>query len=242
MPTSFDSQYSRYDVYNIASDWPQPAPDPRTLPRPRRRALTPGNYYLLGNLLGLGAGIGFSIAHSASQAGARAETAVGAVGHYLVGSASATMMTLAMLIFLGSCVFYDRAFRTFPTPDLRLTRLADGVSCIGAIALGIGLLVLGEPLLALSSGLLHAWGKFGSATRKPGSTGLPGWPATWPDFYRTIVFASRFPAILAALLDFNGSLGARGHWTELAAPVVLLACYAVWAKADLLLFAAEQKR
>ena len=73
---------------------------------------------------------------------------------------------------------------------------SDFLSGIGALVLGLALLCLGQPLLAATAGLFHALGKFGSARHwRP----LPGWQGGWPNLYRTLVLASRVPAILATI-------------------------------------------
>ena len=103
----------------------------------------------------------------------------------------------------------------------------------------MALLSLGQVWLAATAGLLHAIGKFGSACRwRP----LPGWRADWPDFYRSVVLASRVPAILARAIDLARSRPADAPWIDLLTPLTLLVCYAVWSSADLLLFRARSRR
>ena len=105
----------------------------------------------------------------------------------------------------------------------------------------MALLSLGHVMLAATAGLLHAVGKFGSAWKwQP----LPGWRSTWPDFFRTAVLASRVPAILASSIDL-ARVASRAPtpprrpaaWLT---PLTLLVCYAVWCKADLMLFRASK--
>jgi len=68
---------------------------------------------------------------------------------------------------------------------------------------------------------------------------LPCWPASWPDPFRTAVLASRFPAIAAAGTELAGlaSLPAGDvAWPAVLVPLTLLISYALWVRADLLLF------
>ena len=64
------------------------------------------------------------------------------------------------MIFCWSGEAYHRAWTGAKAPDPRLNRLGDHLSGIGALALGMALFLSGEPLLAATSGLLHAAGKF----------------------------------------------------------------------------------
>lgn len=244
MPISYDGPNGRYDVYDVSGAGQRALP---ALPvaraataRAPAHAMSPGAYYLIGDAMGLLAGIGLQLAQSANADVPLAASPLEATFNYLAGSLSATILSLAMLIFFVSAWLYHRAWNG-GVPDVARTRLADFVSGFGALGVGIGLLALGEPLLALSSGLLHTWGKFGSALRPGGR--IPGWQPAWPDFHRSLVFVSRFPAIAAALYDMHHAVSlvsAGAHWAEFAAPAVLLGCYLLWLRADLLLFATER--
>jgi hypothetical protein len=110
--------------------------------------------------------------------------------------------------------------------------LGDIGSGIGALLLGLGLLILNEPLLAATAGALHAAGKFGSAFA--GGRKLPLWPRHWPDGWRTLVVLSRVPALLAATLQIARDLGGQAplHAFE---PAALILCYLLWLRADILL-------
>ena len=86
---------------------------------------------------------------------------------HLAGSASALSVTAAMLVFFWSGEVYLRAWaRGFP-PDARLNRRGDLLSGWGALLLGLGLFLIGQPVLAATAGLLHAIGKFGSTLHGP---------------------------------------------------------------------------
>jgi len=208
----------------------------------RARLSGPGGYYNSGNALGLLVGLWVQIA-TAPVCSRGENTVLAAIIDYFAGSHSAVALTLATLVFFWGGEAYHRAWAKPDAPDPGLNRLGDFLSGIGAIGLGIALLLLGDPLLAVTSGLLHALGKFGSAFHRLG-TPVPVWPVTWPDPYRSAVLASRLPAMLATSLAFGSAL--TQVWsgesvTALAMPVALLGCYFLWAKADLLLFDAGRK-
>ncbi|TIN90739.1 MAG: hypothetical protein E5Y06_31330 [Mesorhizobium sp.] len=194
----------------------------------------PGGYYNLGNVLGLLMGITIQLA-SSRGAGMRGG---GALFDYLAGSSGALALTLATLVFFCSGEAYHRAWAGPGGPDPALNRIGDFLSGIGAIWLGVALLLFGQPLLAATAGLMHALGKFGSAAHRPGAA-FAGWPAGWPDPFRSAVLGSRLPAMLAATLSAVTALPlvwSGGSLALVATPLTLLACYLLWAWADLLLF------
>jgi hypothetical protein len=146
---------------------------------------------------------------------------------------------VATLIFFWSGEAYHQAWANPRKPDIHLNRQGDLLSAIGAAVLGLSLALLGLPLLAATAGLLHAMGKLGSALHRPGTPALPGWPASWPDPFRSVVLLSRVPA--TAVAAFALVAGVTGADTQellsaLLGPGVLLICNLLWAKADLLLF------
>jgi hypothetical protein len=192
----------------------------------------PGGYYNTGNLLGLATGIVLQFAHAPDGT-----SAAGAVGDYLAGDVSAVMLTIATLVFMASGEAYHRAWANGCPPDPALNRLGDFSSGVGAMALGAGLLMLGLPILAATSGLLHAFGKFGSALHRPD----PASSYDWPWIFRAVVIESRVPAILAALIELARllpGLADGGPLTPLVTPAALLICYLVWTRADFLLLKA----
>lgn len=208
----------------------------------RARMSGPGGYYNSGNTLGLLVGLGIQIATAPAGSGGE-NTLMAAIVDYFAGSHGAVALTLATLVFFWGGEAYHRAWTRPDAPDPTLNRLGDLLSGIGAVGLGIALLLLGDPLLAATSGLLHAMGKFGSAFHRPG-TPVPVWPVTWPDPFRSAVLASRLPAMLATALALGSALPqvwSGESFTVLAMPVALLGCYFLWAKADLLLFDAHPK-
>ena len=189
----------------------------------------PGGYYNAGNLTGLATGIAVHLTLAPEDLGASV-----ALADYFAGDISGVMLTIATLVFMLSGEAYHRAWSNGFPPDPALNRLGDLTSGIGALALGIGLLMLGQPILAATSGLLHAFGKFGSALHQPNAASLYDWP--W--IFRIVVIESRVPAILAALIElarlFPG-LAEGAPLMPLVTPAALLVCYLIWTKADILL-------
>ncbi|MER9937628.1 hypothetical protein [Mesorhizobium sp. M0088] len=163
---------------------------------------------------------------------------------YFVGSIAALSLTLATLVFFWSGEIYCRAWARKPSPDVSLNRLGDMTSGVGAIGLGIALFLFGEPVLAATSGLLHALGKFGSAFEdgKP----LPGWPANWPNPFRSAVPECRSGQPSAgAGLGRGGerrcpATGMVGRFLDARRSAADIACLlSALAKADLLLLLQE---
>lgn len=198
----------------------------------------PGGYYNMGNAIALTTGLGVQIA-SASSVGEHGPGAVlAAVRQYFVGSPGATALTLAIGIFFVSGEMYHRAWsRGFP-PDRRMNWWGDFLSGVAAIVLTLALAAFGDVLLAVASGLLLSAGKFGSALR-PENYNVPG-DDPWPNRFRVAVLASRVPALMALAFEFVRLLGADALATgSLVMTSVMLGCYLLWARADLLLFARE---
>lgn len=189
----------------------------------------PGGLYNVGNFLGLTAGIGVQLGHQGDAGTARA------VVDYLAGDVSALVLTLATLVFFVSGEAYHRAWQKGFPPDTNLNRLGDLLSGVGALLLGAALFMLGDPLLAATAGLLHAAGKFGSAVHQSGKARRIDWG--W--MFRASVVASRVPAMLVAVIGLGGQLPAIAQGASpvpALMPATLLVCYALWAKADLMLF------
>lgn len=193
----------------------------------------PGGYYNAGNVLGLTVTLATQFA-IAAQAGPGSGAEV--IYAYFAGSPSALALTAATLVFLASGEIYHRAWsgRLFPNPALN--RTADVLSALGGLALTVSLVLVGQWVLAVASGLLTVGGKLGSAVFCDDRTQLRFWPALWVDPFRAAVLAGRVPGVAAAAID----LGFRMlHWNgsllALIQPAVLLACYLLWIKADFLL-------
>lgn len=204
---------------------------PRLLHAVGARMQGPGGYYNLGNALALGAGIALQVAGTLGHG-----SVLAAVRHYLVGSPAATALTLAILIFAWSGEKYYQAWQHGFPPDPRLNWWGDFLSGVAAIVLTFALAAFGDLWLALASGLLLAVGKFGSALVPE----EPTRPADrWPLVFRLAVFLSRGPAVVALLLELGRILGTGGFAFDGAAvmPAVMLVCYCLWARADILLLA-----
>lgn len=214
-----------------------PPPPPGHRSRDRRWAglglSGPGGYYNLGNAIGLSGGIVLSVAAAGGPTGPTLSSGARAAFDYIAGSASAVSVSIAMLIFFWSGGIYRRAWTGGFPPDPRLNRRGDLLSGYGALALGLGLFLIGQPLLAATAGLMHAFGKFGSALRPAGSGS-----GRWPLPYRSAVLISRVPAMVLLATTLVAALSAPGGPapTAVAAPGLLLVCYLLWARADLLLF------
>jgi hypothetical protein len=195
------------------------------------RLTGPGGLYNLGNALGLVGGITLAVL-AATEREPSVGTGLAAAVDYLAGSASALAVTAAMLIFFWSGEAYHRAWAQGFPPDARLNRRGDFLSGYGALMLGVGLFLIGEALLAATAGLLHAAGKFGSALHA-----APPTASRWPDVCRKAVVVSRLPAIALCL----AALAAAWHPAsdtaplQVAGPALLLVCYLIWTRADLML-------
>jgi hypothetical protein len=208
----------------------------------RMRLQGPGGYYNLGNALGLAAGIGFQFVAARSDADA---TLAGVVREYLVGSPGATALTIAMVMFFISGEMYHRAFAAASGPHAGMMRRADLLSGIAALVLAIALALFGNLWLVLVSTVLLAGGKLGNAVSPAGC-----WPLRleWlsrcgttlyreVDLFRLTPILSRLPAIMAILLEMARLLaaGSPGTALYLGQSAILLICYLLWARADLLL-------
>lgn len=191
-----------------------------------QRMSGPGGLYNLGNALGLLGGVTFHVAAVMAGGGA----GLGAVSDYFVGSLGATAITAAMLVFFWSGEQYHKAWAHGAPPDARLNRVGDLSSGFGALLLGLGLVLLGHPVLAASSGVLHAAGKFGSALPETLTARLPFGSGA----FRSVVVASRLPALAAVVLDASAAVNA-GELQGAAAAALLMLCYALWLKADVAL-------
>lgn len=190
----------------------------------------PGGLYNMGNALGLASGLSLHIAAALAPAGSGLSHGVSAVVDYFAGSLGAFAITLAMLVFFWSGEQYHRAWAKGAPPDARLNWLGDISSGWGALALGLGLFLIGQPVLAATSGFLHAAGKFGSALPERLQRRLPFGPAA----FRLTVVASRIPALF--LIVSQAIASADGTSTQpFMASALLLLCYALWLRADLAL-------
>lgn len=200
------------------------------------RLAGPGGYYNLGNALGLGMGIFLQMRLALSSGEAGLFSSLGAAGQYLAGDWSTAALTVATVIFFWSGEEYHRAWANGRPDPARIQR-GDFLSGMGSVALGVSLFLVADPILAATSGLLHAAGKFGSASRL-GADATTLFGLSVPELFRVSVLVSRFPAIIVALIEIaRGLAGTQiDPFHALAMPFTLLFCYLLWARADILLF------
>jgi hypothetical protein len=191
----------------------------------------------LGNALGFGAGP--FVAFLGTSESADSFSNVLSIGmRYVAGSRAAVVLTIATAIFFWSGEVYHRAWSNGYPPDPKLTQLGDLSSGFGAIALGAGLYLLGNPLLAATSGLLHAAGKFGSVFGVRGELLFAGRKIDAGDLCHNIVLISRVPAIIATTADvFSSKAQADSAFAFIS--LAMLACYLVWAIADSILLSRD---
>lgn len=191
-----------------------------------QRLSGPGGLYNLGNALGLLSGLSFHV----STATAVGVTGWAAVAEYFAGSLGATAITGAMLIFFWSGEQYHKAWAHGAPPDAQLNRVGDVSSGWGALMLGLGLVLMGHPVLAATSGFMHALGKFGSGLPVRVQARLTFGPAA----FRGVVVASRLPALAAVLIEVAAKTQA-GDVQGAVAGGYLVLCYGLWLRADLAL-------
>jgi len=199
----------------------------------RGRLKGPGGYYNAGNAVGLAVGLLLQVRGAGGDNRGLAQS----VEAYFIGDWAAVALTVATIIFFWSGEEYHQAWANGFPPDARKTRRGDRLSGVGATLLGVGLLMIGDPLLAATSGLLHAAGKFGSALNLRAIHVNERWTPVFHDMFRWAVVASRLPAILIGLIGLGVSLTASSgiDADSLLMPATLLACYALWTCADLML-------
>ena len=190
----------------------------------RQRLKGPGGLYNLGNAIGFAGGlVAALITVPASEFGL--STAL----------AAALLLTIATVIFFWSGEQYHRAWSNGFPPDPAKNRTGDLSSALGAILLAGAFFALGNVLLALTAGLLHAAGKFGSAwlahSRKPA-----GERVLSATLCREVVIVSRLPA---AAMATAGLLS--GDDSSRLVSAVLLVCCLVWAAADVMLLPPESR-
>ncbi len=219
-----------------------PSPSaPAHLPPGRRtqallaRLTGPGGYYNLGNAIGLAAGMTQQVAAALRDQGAEV-SALAAVWSYLFGSPAATALTVAMAAFFVSGELYFRGCRAARQPDLRLIRMGDLSSGLAALVLLIALAIYGSAWLAVASTILLAAGKFGSAMRPDAQWRVRLTAQTMFDPLRLTVMLSRLIAILAIILTTVELARSPAFILSEAAPqMVLLLCYGLWLRGDMLL-------
>lgn len=192
-----------------------------------RRANEPGVLYNFGNVLGFSAGlIAAAWPHGVEASGG---TVVDGMIRHLAGSHAALALTVATAIFFWGGIVYSRAWANGAPPDAALNRQGDLWSAAGAVCLAFGLFILGNPLLAMTAGVLHAFGKLGSAWGGEARLRVAGLSLSVGGLCKDLVLVSRVPAVLSAAVGFAGD--------ALSASVIV--CCLLWARADWLLLSPD---
>jgi hypothetical protein len=194
------------------------------------RLRDPGFLYNLGNVICLAAGVTATIiASSARDVGDRSLAAH--IFSFFVGSPAATLISLATLSFFVGGMAYSKAWQHGLPPDPAQNRKGDIYSGIGAAFFGAGMMLIGNPLLALSGGLMHALGKFGSAAAGDRTLGFASRELQLRSLCKDLVLLSRFPAILSALTGAASALLSFDIATLLL-PISAVICCLFWMLAD----------
>lgn len=194
----------------------------------KARLRGPGGMYNLGNAIALAAGLGLQLA--AIQPG----TGIGAAIYaYFFGSPGATWLSIAILIFLVSGEVYHRAWINGAPPLTHLNRIGDMLSALAAIALSLALLKFGDVGLAIVSGTCLFGGKIGTAIL-PEDPSAPAGRNRWSAIFRSMVLASRVPAIAALSIEIFSAFAIAAPGSAFA-PALMVLCYAIWFRADLML-------
>jgi hypothetical protein len=145
--------------------------------------------------------------------------------HFASGPSSG-MLTLATVIFFWGGEKYHQAWASGFPPDKEKNAEGDFLSGVGAGFLGAGLAMQGSLILAATSGVVHAAGKFGSLASKKTS---------YKDFFTQLVLASRAPALIATGMDIHHnvvSLPPTQAAVKSIVPVGLAGAYGLWTRAD----------
>lgn len=203
-----------------------------------QRLRGPGGLYNLGNAIGFFGGMAASLVNiPAEDFGMSAALAAGT--DFVVGSPPATALTLATLIFFWSGEEYHRAFRNGVPPDEAKIRAGDLSSAVGAVLLAFAFLALGNLVLALTAGVMHATGKLGSAWAASRAIEQPGYSFRYSTLCREMVLLSRIPATAMAIKGLMADQAAGATASSHIVSGVLLACCLVWAIADIQLLPAQ---
>ncbi|WP_424971680.1 hypothetical protein [Dinoroseobacter sp. S76] len=201
----------------------------------------PGGLYNIGNAIGFASGLGFAVLGALGLGGT--DALVMAILTHLAGSGGALAMSLAMVLFFISGEFYHRAYATSDAKVAAGTlKWADGLSGVAALFLAISLTFFGEIWMAITSTVLLAGGKFGNTFLPPHRSQMRIEHHTASgevrvrdvDVFRVAVILSRVPAMLGL------AMGLVSQWPGLTLlgdgpTVILLGCYCLWLRADLLL-------
>lgn len=201
------------------------------------RTLDPGALYNLGNIVGFV--VGLAVALGATASGGDNATLWGLAVAHVAGSPAAIALTTATAVFFWGGIVYTKAWANGPPPDPGLNQWGDVLSGIGAIILGAGLVMLGNPWLAASAGALHAAGKFGSAASSAVVTRDARVSERTGAFFKDLVLVSRVPAILAGAAALWRELAFQESMQGLLLALSFMACCTIWAAADWMLLSPQ---
>ena len=180
----------------------------------------PGKLYNAGNIVALGVGLLDCMVLSQAKLGAT----FAALNNFFIGSWPAIFTSLAVIFFFINGQKYASAWANGYPPNVHDNKMGDGLSGLGAILIGVGLIGFSQGnlgfYLAIITTLLHAGGKFGSF-------------ANWQSerFFKILPFVSRATYILALVATLFTSIE---PWHEIV-PWGLIAAAMIWARADWLL-------
>jgi uncharacterized membrane protein len=195
----------------------------------------PGQLYNIGNAIILIGGVSGALAAAIGD-GNSLNLAFQRIVAHLWGSPSALALTMATLVFFAAGAAYSAAWKVKgPRPNPRLNKRGDLLSGVGALVLGVGLIMLGNAVMAIFAGLLHAFGKFGSAYGAGKYIRIGNNLTPLDDLCKDLVLVSRLPALLAALSGLVQTLTEAADLGVilLSSSVVVSTIY--WALADILL-------
>jgi hypothetical protein len=207
----------------------------------RDRLKGAGGLYNVGNAIGFVTGLAASLA--AARHGSGVSLMLASAWTYIGGSPAAAAITASTVLFFWSGEEYRRAWQPGRLPDPAHNRRGDLLSGAGAVVLGLGLAMLGSPLLAATSGFMHAAGKFGSASGWKATLRLFGRPVRAADLFRRSVVLSRIPATLLTLgviVENIRCLPPAAALDRSILPGATMICLCIWAAADLMLARASQ--
>jgi hypothetical protein len=195
----------------------------------------PGHLYNIGNGLMLAGGVGGAV-FAAMGDGVSPERAIERIADHFIGTPPAVALTLATLVFIAGGAAYSKAWRNGgQAPDPVFNRRGDVLSAVGAAMLGIGLMMLGDALLATFAGLLHAGGKLGSAYAGKRRVRTPFGSLLLADICKDAVLVSRLPALLAAITGLLTVALAIGRLESIVLALSVIVSTVYWALADILL-------
>jgi hypothetical protein len=199
----------------------------------RVRSIDPGGLYNIGNVLGFVTG--FAVALSMDTSGGVTVAIWDRALSHVAGSPAGLALTAATAVFFWGGILYGKAWTGGTLTDPALNLWGDVLSGVGAIILGVGLLMICDPWLATSAGAMHALGKFGSALGSAAPSHLSLTSERTAVFGKDLVLMSRVPAVLAGAAALWQALVLTYSVQELLLALSFMACCIIWAVADWML-------